>query len=55
MSNYYAAGFRGPKQQCHICGLRYYKEELTKHKGKWVCDLCLDDEREYDHPKTGGK
>lgn len=51
MSGQYSAmGFRGQKWVCAVCGLPFYKEELTLQRGKWVCDLCDDEEDEGVRP-----
>ena len=41
---YEAMGFKGEKKNCAICGLTYYKQDMTLNKGKWVCNLCDDEE-----------
>lgn len=37
-------GFRGPKKNCDICGLFFYKDQLVLNKGNWVCPKCDDEE-----------
>lgn len=41
---YEAMGFKGEKKNCSICGFTYYKKDLVLNDGKWVCNLCDDEE-----------
>ena len=41
---YEAMGFKGEKKNCTICGQTYYKQDLVLNNGKWVCNLCDDEE-----------
>lgn len=46
MGQFWDMGFRGPKKTCDICGLWFYKEDLSLNKGKWVCDQCNDEDED---------
>lgn len=43
-TNRYWSKFKGEKKDCDRCGFTYYKTELNKIAGKWLCDDCVDED-----------
>jgi len=44
--------FKGEKKLCDRCGFMYYKKDLQRQYGLWVCKKhCIDEE----HPKDSYK
>lgn len=43
MGQYEEMGFRSPKHECGVCGLWFYQDEMSRQRGKWVCEKCLDE------------